>query len=202
MIDDQDKNLYGALDDEYIAGVVNSVKLCKTDREVLGFFIDECSAGRLKKVSWSIFRYGEYSFVMVSKWLGEQYISNLNIVNGLKLSIFPELVKVIEYLPNSLVVVVRIPGETEEGIEWGVLMHSSLEEWAKQEAVSDLKKLEEAGYLLRPTFRFSAGMTAKGRVMIPEFELLKKADLSTDVIREIYIRYSPYGWPVERKIDG
>ena len=69
----------------------------------------------------------------------------------------------------------------------------NLSETAKQEAVNDLEKLEKAGYLLRPTFRFSVGVTHEGHVMIPDIPLVKKEDANS-ILNDIYSRYSMFGW--------
>ncbi len=154
---------------------------------------------KLEKRDWVNYRYGEYSFISMLEDSGKAYVESLEIVNNLNLSIFPRLILPKRYEDGSMYIVVKIPGNVGEDIKWGQCLTEvcNLSETAKQQVVSDLIKLEDAGYLLLPKFRFSVGVTPDGHVMIPDVPLVKKED-AQKFLSDIYARYSMFGWRKER----
>ena len=103
-----------------------------------------------------------------------------------------------KYIDNKVIVVTKINGNTgKEDIEWGSIWNvCNAPAPMKEKAVEDLKTLETAGYLLSPTFRGAVGVTPDGRIIIPDFSLIKKED-ALDFLDEIYCRYKMFGWQNE-----
>ena len=183
--------------DEELIGIFERLDFYQTGAEVDEVLWTMSDMGRIERRSPNNYRRGEYTFISMLKHFGQEYVDSLEIVNNLNLSIFPILIRPFEYEDGSMVVAIKIPGNTGKDIEWGQSEDVyNLPEAAKQEAVTDLRKLEEAGYLLQPKFRFSVGVTPNGHVMIPDVPLVRKED-AQDII-DIYSRYNMFGWTHKR----
>lgn len=182
--------------DKYLIELFEKLDLYSSGSEVDKIFSSlSTTPGKLEKRDWVNYRYGEYSFISMFENFGKAYVESLEIVNNLNLSIFPKLILPKRYEDGSMYIVVKIPGNVGEDIKWGQCLTEvyNLSETAKQQAVSDLIKLEDAGYLLLPKFRFSVGVTPDGHVMIPDVPLIKKED-AQKFLSDIYARYSMFGW--------
>ena len=182
--------------DKYLIELFEKLDLYSSGSEVDKIFSSlSTTPGKLEKRDWVNYRYGEYSFISMFENFGKAYVESLEIVNNLNLSIFPKLILPKRYEDGSMYIVVKIPGNVGEDIKWGQCLTEvyNLPETAKQQAVCDLIKLEDAGYLLLPKFRFSVGVTPDGHVMIPDVPLIKKED-AQNFLSDIYARYSMFGW--------
>lgn len=182
--------------DKYLIELFEKLDLYSSGSEVDKIFSSlSTTPGKLEKRDWVNYRYGEYSFISMFENFGKAYVESLEIVNNLNLSIFPKLILPKRYEDGCMYIVVKIPGNVGEDIKWGQCLTEvyNLSETAKQQAVSDLIKLEDAGYLLLPKFRFSVGVTPDGHVMIPDVPLIKKED-AQKFLSDIYARYSMFGW--------
>ena len=182
--------------DKYLIELFEKLDLYSSGSEVDKIFSSlSTTPGKLEKRDWVNYRYGEYSFISMFDNFGKAYVESLEIVNNLNLSIFPKLILPKRYEDGSMYIVVKIPGNVGEDIKWGQCLTEvyNLSETAKQQAVNDLIKLEDAGYLLLPKFRFSVGVTPDGHVMIPDVPLIKKED-AQKFLSDIYARYSMFGW--------
>ena len=180
------------LKDETLFSLIDRLHHYSSSNHVVEFLHTQSKMGVIEECSPNNYRYGEYTFIRLRQF-GQEYVNALNIVNELGLSIFPKLIKAFEYDDGGMVVFIKIPGNIGEDIKWGQCDVYDLPESAKQKAVDDLKKLEEAGYLLLPQFRFSVGVTPNGHVMIPDIPLVRKED-AQNIIGDIYSRYSMFGW--------
>lgn len=183
------------LKDETLFSLIERLHFYSSSDYVDEFLHTKSEMGVIEKRSPNNYRYGEYTFISMLRQFGQEYVNALNIVNELGLSIFPKLIKSFEYDDGGMVVFIKIPWNIGEDIKWGscLLDVYDLPESARQKAVDDLKKLEEAGYLLLPKFRFSVGVTPNGHVMIPNIPLVRKED-AQNIIGDIYSRYSMFGW--------
>lgn len=184
--------------DSYVSTLFQRLKSFDEGNDAVEFLDAEEMRRRIEKRSPVNFRYYEYSFIFMLKQNGAKYVDQLKIVNALNLSIFPQLIGVYEYTDNKVIIVTKINGNTgKEDIEWGSIWNvCNAPAPMKEKAVEDLKTLETAGYLLSPTFRGAVGVTPDGRVIIPDFSLIKKED-ALDFLDEIYSRYKMFGWQNE-----
>ena len=185
--------------DSYIETLFEGLKSFREGNDAIKFLdIEEAFGGRIEKRGAINFRYHEYSFIFMLKQSGKKYVDQLEVVNALNLSIFPQLIRVYEYIDNKVIIVTKINGNTgREDIEWGNTWNvCNTPAPMKEKAVEDLKTLETAGYLLSPTFRGTVGVTPDGRIIIPDFSLIKKED-ALDFLDEIYSRYKMFGWQNE-----
>lgn len=185
--------------DSYIETLFEGLESFKEGNDAISFLdIEEAFGERIEKRDPVNFRYHEYSFIYMLKQYGEIYVDQLKVVNALNLSIFPQLIRVYEYIDGKIIIVTKIHGNTgKEDIEWGNSWNvCNTPTPMKEKAVEDLKTLEAAGYLLSPTFRGSVGVTPDGRIIIPDFSLIKKED-ALDFLDEIYCRYKMFGWQNE-----
>ena len=184
--------------DSYISTLFQRLKSFDEGNDAVEFLDAEEMRRRIEKRSPVNFRYYEYSFIFMLKQNGAKYVDQLKIVNALNLSIFPQLIGVYEYTDNKVIIVTKINGNTgKEDIEWGSIWNvCNAPAPMKEKAVEDLKTLETAGYLLSPTFRGAVGVTPDGRIIIPDFSLIKKED-ALDFLDEIYCRYKMFGWQNE-----
>ena len=184
--------------DSYVSTLFQRLKSFDEGNDAVEFLDAEEMRRRIEKRSPVNFRYYEYSFIFMLKQNGAKYVDQLKIVNALNLSIFPQLIGVYEYTDNKVIIVTKINGNTgREDIEWGNTWNvCNTPAPMKEKAVEDLKTLETAGYLLSPTFRGAVGVTPDGRVIIPDFSLIKKED-ALDFLDEIYCRYKMFGWQNE-----
>lgn len=183
------------LKDETLFSLIERLHFYSSRDHVDEFLLTQSKMGVIEIRSPINYRYGEYTFISRLRQFGQEYVNALNIVNELGLSIFPKLIKAFEYDDGGMIIFIKIPGNIGEDIKWGscLLDVYNLPESARQKAVDDLKKLEEAGYLLLPQFRFSVGVTPNGHVMIPDIPLVRKED-AQNIIGDIYSRYSMFGW--------
>ncbi len=195
-----DKLLGDDADDKFLKEFFERLYGYSSGSEIDKAFYNLSVMGKLERREVINYRYGEYTFISMLRHYGEEYVEALEIVNKLNLSIFPRLTLHRRYDDGSMYIVVKIPGNVGEDIKWGRCLTEiySLSETAKQQAVSDLQKLEDAGYLLLPKFRFSVGVTPDGHVMIPDVPLVKKED-ARNILDDIYARYSMFGWRKKKR---
>lgn len=182
--------------DKYFMELIDRLFIYATGSKLDEVFITQSDLyGKLERRSYVNFRYGEYTFISMLNHFGKEYAEALKVVNELNLSIFPKLILVREYEDGSMYIVIKIPGNVGEDIKWGHCLSdiNSLPISSRQQAVSDLKKLETAGYLLLPKFRFSVGVTHDGHIMISDIPLVKKEE-AQDFLDDIYSSYSMFGW--------
>ena len=195
-----DKLLGDDADDKFLKELFERLYGYSLGSEIDKAFYNLSVMGKLERRDLVNYRYGEYTFISMLGHFGEAHVEALEIVNKLNLSIFPRLILHRRYKDGKMYIVVKIPGNVGEDIKWGLCSTEidNLSETAKQQAVSDLHKLEDAGYLLLPKFRFSVGVTHDGHVMIPDIPLIKKED-AQNFLSDIYARYSRFGWRKKRR---
>ena len=178
--------------DAYFYNLIKELKSVQEPKQADSFLLAESKKGPLEMVgnSYVLFRYGEYYILSSLANTGEKVVKDYEIVNSLHLTIFPRL---IEYfvLNENFYIITKIPHNTSKNIaECSSPIAGDASDAAKRIASSELVLLEQNGYVLLPTFRFSVRINEDGNIMIPEFELMTLAEATEKgIMGDVHARY-------------
>lgn len=179
-----------SIKDEQLRKMIERLMLYYEGGQANSFLYYESEYGEIVKRSGTNFRYKEYTFLFLLPHHAKVYIEHLKIVADLKLTTFPELINVIKYKRGGWMIIVKMDGTADADLRYNIYDYT---EKAKKVVNNELRILDEAGYVLVPTFRYYVGVTADNKIMIPDFELLKKAEQSEKSIKDCYCRYRMFG---------